>query len=121
MNIINPNSVKPVENPIILQKAKDVSRDVSHKDIQKSADNLEKGNTNPDINKLEKAVNNANELANYFNKHLNFSIDEATERIVVKVIDDNTGEVIRQIPPKEMLSLSAHIDKLQALLFDGKY
>ncbi|HBR18383.1 MAG TPA: hypothetical protein DD725_12455 [Deltaproteobacteria bacterium] len=70
-----------------------------------------------DRNKLYKAVEKANKLTQSFNRYLNFSVDESTKELVVKVIDSNTKEVVRQIPPKEMLSLIEHFDKIQALLF----
>lgn len=71
--------------------------------------------------KLEDAVETANELVQSFaDRHLNFSIDKETERLVVRVVDDK-GEVVRQIPAKEMLNLIAHFDKIKALLFSGKY
>ena len=70
-----------------------------------------------DRNKLNKAVEKANKLTQSFNRYLNFSVDDSTKELVVKVIDSNTKEVVRQIPPKEMLSLIEHFDKIQALLF----
>lgn len=74
-----------------------------------------------DRKKLEDAVGTANELVQSFaDRHLKFSIDQETEKLVVKVVDDK-GDVIRQIPPKEMLNLIAHFDKIKALLFSAKY
>jgi flagellar protein FlaG len=37
------------------------------------------------------------------NKDLQFQVDDATKRVVVKIINSQTGEVIRQIPSVEML------------------
>ena len=37
------------------------------------------------------------------NVHLSFVFDEATGQKAVNVIDNETGEVIRQIPPDEIL------------------
>lgn len=71
--------------------------------------------------KLVDAVSTANDLAQTFSeRHLNFSVDGATDRLVVRVVDDK-GDVIRQIPAQEMLNLIAHFDKIKALLFSGKY
>ncbi len=41
------------------------------------------------------------------------TVDEATERLVVHVVDKETGETVRQVPPKEMLRISAHLKPLQ--------
>lgn len=71
---------------------------------------------------IDSAVEKANDIAQFFyNTKLNFRIDDATKQVVVSVVDGKSGEVIRQIPPEEMLRLIAHFDKIQALLFSKKY
>lgn len=61
------------------------------------------------MEQLKKAVEDANNAARSANRQLNFSIDSSTERIVVRVINEASGEVIRQIPSKEMLDIAAHL------------
>jgi flagellar protein FlaG len=51
---------------------------------------------------------------------LQFSIDEDSKDIVVKVIDQNTNEVVRQIPSKEALQIAKSIDKMQGLFINQK-
>lgn len=46
-----------------------------------------------------------------------FRVDRATDRIVVSVVDEATGEVVRQIPAEEQLAIGAHLRALQGLLF----
>ncbi|HAK87957.1 MAG: hypothetical protein A2X55_12350 [Nitrospirae bacterium GWB2_47_37] len=71
---------------------------------------------------LGNAVGKANDIAQlFYNTELNFRIDESTKRVIVSVVDGKSGEVIRQIPPEEMVKLIAHFDKIQALLFSKKY
>lgn len=71
---------------------------------------------------VESAVAKANDIAQLFhNTQLNFRIDDATKRVIVSVVDGKSGEVIRQIPPEEMVRLVAYFDKVQALLFSKKY
>lgn len=53
-------------------------------------------------------------------RDLRFSVDEETGRTVVKVLDSRSGEVIRQIPPEEMLALAEDLERLQGLLFRGE-
>ncbi|MCL4456636.1 MAG: flagellar protein FlaG [Nitrospirae bacterium] len=68
------------------------------------------------------AVEKANDIAQlFYNTELNFRIDDTTKQIIVRVVDGKSGEVIRQIPPEEMVRLVAHFDKIQALLFSKKY
>lgn len=51
---------------------------------------------------------------------IQFTIDQDFERMVVQVVDTSTKEVIRQIPPKEMLEIAQALDKLQGLLVHQK-
>jgi flagellar protein FlaG len=53
------------------------------------------------------------------NFKLNFSIDRETRTVVVRVIDGETGEVIREIPPSEILAIAEEMEKLKGILFNG--
>ncbi len=50
---------------------------------------------------------------------LNFSVDEGTNDIVVKVVERGTDKVIRQIPPEELLELQEKMQDLTGFLFDS--
>jgi flagellar protein FlaG len=73
-----------------------------------------------DQEKLKAAVDKANEFIRPFNGSIEFSRVEDTGRMVVKVIDTQTKEVIRQIPSEEMLQISTALDKLKGLLIHNK-
>ena len=62
---------------------------------------------------LRGAVDEINRKLLQSDKKLEFSIDEGTKQRVVKLVDMDTGDVIRQFPSEEMLSLSQAIDKIQ--------
>jgi flagellar protein FlaG len=47
---------------------------------------------------------------------IEFSIDDETDRIVVKVVDTETQKVLRQIPNEEVLAISKTLDKLRGLV-----
>lgn len=47
---------------------------------------------------------------------IEFSIDDDTDRIVVKVVDTETQKVLRQIPNEEVLAISKTLDKLRGLV-----
>ena len=51
---------------------------------------------------------------------LDFSVDEDTGRVVVKLMDTATNEVLRQIPSEEVLHIAKMLDKLQGLLLREK-
>lgn len=67
--------------------------------------------------KISEAVSNLNDYVQAIRRELKFSIDEDSGRTVITVVDSETKEVIRQIPPEEVLSLSQHLgDKGGAIL-----
>ena len=51
---------------------------------------------------------------------LNFSVHESSGRMVVTVADEETGEIIREIPSGEFLNLSAKLQEMFGILFDQK-
>ncbi|MBU2877981.1 flagellar protein FlaG [Aliiglaciecola lipolytica] len=63
---------------------------------------------------IESAVSEISDFLQATNRQLSFSVDEKSERQVVKVTDSESGEVIRQIPSEEVLALSERIKDLQS-------
>lgn len=49
---------------------------------------------------------------------LKFNVNSDSGKVVVKVINPNSGEVIREIPTEEIQKLQAHLKMQQGLLFD---
>jgi flagellar protein FlaG len=73
----------------------------------------------PSREDVSAAVRKMNDAMLGSSQSLQFSIDEDSKDIVVKVIDQNTKEVVRQIPSKEALQIAKSIDKMQqGLLID---
>jgi flagellar protein FlaG len=58
---------------------------------------------------LEKVVSQLNAYIQNTQRDIDFSVDDATGRVVVKVIDSESEKVIRQIPSEEMLAISRHL------------
>lgn len=67
----------------------------------------------PSAEELGEAVESINQFVNAQMRTLNFSVDENSGRPVVKVIDFETKDVIRQIPGEEVLKMASAIKKLQ--------
>lgn len=70
------------------------------------------------MDQLEKAVNKANEHILGVNTQFQYRIHEGTDRIMVRLIDTETQDVIREIPPEKMLDLVAEIWKRVGLVVD---
>lgn len=65
---------------------------------------------------LDDALHNINQSMRAMSQALEFSIDPDTDRTVVKVVDQQTKEVIRQMPSVEALEIAKALDRLQGLL-----
>lgn len=74
----------------------------------------------PERADLEKAVTDMREFVQSTQRSLDFSIDDSTHRVVVKVINTDNGEVIRQIPSETALKLAQNLSSASNLLFDDK-
>ncbi|MGY2316186.1 flagellar protein FlaG [Pseudomonas sp. SDO5522_S412] len=69
---------------------------------------------------LKKAVKDINDFIQAAQRKLDFSIDDTTHQVVVKVIATESGEVIRQIPSEMALKLAQSLHDASSLLFDAK-
>ena len=58
---------------------------------------------------LEKVVSQLNAYIQNTQRDVDFSVDDSTGRVVVRVVDSVSEEVIRQIPSEEMLAISRHL------------
>ena len=69
-----------------------------------------------DPQRVNDAVAAANDAMKTIKSELQFSVDNATGKTIVRVVDGDTGEVIRQMPSKEMIEIAKALDRLQGLL-----
>ncbi len=57
-------------------------------------------------------------LVTVLNKGVKLRYDDDADRIIFKVINRDTGEVIRQIPPEELLDIAKKLNDFLGLLLD---
>lgn len=69
-------------------------------------------------NEVEKTVESLQAVARALNTRLSFEVDENTGKNIIRVIDSESGEVIRQIPPQEMLDIVSKLKSVIGVLFD---
>lgn len=67
---------------------------------------------------IREATGILNEVVKIFNEKVSFDIHEDTGKMFVKVLDTQTDTVIRTIPPKEILDLSAKLQRLVGIILD---
>lgn len=70
----------------------------------------------PSADELQKALDDVAKAVAPMAQSLQFSLDKDSGKTVVKVMDTETNEVIRQIPTEEVLALSQAVDKFKGLL-----
>jgi len=61
---------------------------------------------------LKKVVNEIKKSAKNMDASVQFEIDENAHKIIAKVINKDTGEMIRQVPSEEILAIAARITAL---------
>ena len=70
--------------------------------------------------KVESALRDINSKIRQTHTECQFSYHEETKRIAIKVMDQETGEVIREIPPEKTLDMIAKSLELAGILVDEK-
>lgn len=69
---------------------------------------------------VEDAVATIQEFVQSVRRNINFAVDDGSGRVVVKVTDSGSGDVIRQIPSEEALKLAENLSEVRSLLFKAE-
>jgi flagellar protein FlaG len=77
-------------------------------------------NADKESKDLKAAVQEMEKFFQSVRRNLEFSIDEGSGQVVVKVIATETGEVVRQLPSAEALKIADSLKDANSLLFDAK-
>lgn len=68
---------------------------------------------------LSGVVQNLNQYLKSSQRDLMFRVDEGSGRLIITVLNPETGEIVRQIPPEEVLSLARNLREA-GILFDTR-
>jgi flagellar protein FlaG len=66
------------------------------------------------------AIEKANKAISMANRRLEYSVHERTKEIMVKVVNTETDEIIREIPPEKMLDMVATIWEMIGIIVDER-
>ena len=76
----------------------------------------------PDIELTEESldhiVDTLNSAAKSINQRVSFSFHKETQRVIMKVMDASTNEVIRELPPKEVIRFLEKMHELIGVFVD---
>jgi len=101
-------SAEANKKPVKADGAKAGAPEAARKEAQKKSD------TPPD----KQITDELNEFLKQSNRRAQYYVHEGTKRLAVKIIDNETQEVIREIPPEAVLELAAKIEKFSGLFLD---
>ncbi len=69
-------------------------------------------------NEVEEAVTQLNETMRAYYTELRFEVHEKSGEIMVKVLNERDGTVIREIPPEKILDMVAYFKKVLGIIVD---
>ena len=108
---------KPVTQSVQTETVTELS--VQSQALQKEA---EKQNSQQQqrADDLRDKVAQLNDYMQNMNRNLQFSVDDTSGDTVIKVIDSETEEVVRQIPSEEILEARHAAEKYRGILLETK-
>lgn len=63
-------------------------------------------NKQAEVAEIKKAASQVNDFVKQIDRNLEFSVDESSGRVIITVREPETGKIIRQIPPEELLVIA---------------
>lgn len=106
----------------VVESANKISEKDKNKKIQSSENKKDSNYQGNQASKetLDRVIEEANDKYRLFNKEFSYDIHEKTNRVIVKIRDSQTDEIIKEIPSEESLDLAAKIKEMVGLLVDEK-
>ena len=74
----------------------------------------------PSPSQLQDALKEINKALREQSQGIEFTVDKDSHQTIVKVVDQQTKEVIRQMPSKEAVEIAKALDRMQGLLLKQK-
>jgi flagellar protein FlaG len=100
---------------VSLQPVQSIQTTGEMKKAELSGDHLTLGDV-----QMIKAIERANKALEGRSTSFEFSIHKKTKQISIKVLDKDTGEVIREIPPEKTLDMVAKMWEMAGILVDER-
>jgi flagellar protein FlaG len=66
---------------------------------------------------IDEVVSGLNEMVQNLHRNLQFTVDEESGDTVIKVVDSETDEVVRQIPSEDIVRLHRQMKEVAGVLF----
>ena len=89
-------------------------------DVVKEQENKEENVSFPGEKKLIEAIEKKDKELLGANTSLKFSINEKTKKVVVKIVDDETKKVVKEIPPEKIIDMIADMCERAGIFVDKR-
>ncbi len=100
------------------------SQDGHQHSVEKSVETKlpepESSTTKVNAKDLEQALTRVREVFKNADSRLEFTVDPDLDRVIVKILDADSGTVIRQIPQQEVIDLAKRLESPTGLLMHHK-
>lgn len=124
---LNINPVHSIENTEQVNQPQQVNNKNTENDNKQKETNLKESvlkmreefsefASKQDFNKIVENVNNYVEL---FNNKVSSSMDKNSRQIIF-VYNKETGDLVRQIPPEEMVQLLNKLEEISGIIFNNR-
>jgi flagellar protein FlaG len=97
--VVPQQTVERVQAERVLPTAKAAAQNVSQKELDQSIEQIQV-------------------MMDLRNRSVEFTTDESSGARVVKVVDSNSGDVIRQMPAEELLSFMRNLTRMLGTFID---
>ncbi|SFM23216.1 flagellar protein FlaG [Gracilibacillus orientalis] len=95
------------------------TREQSHNHEQ-TEQQLLNGNVELNKDQLQSMVEGLNSFLEPSNTSIRYELHDKLDRYYVTIVDQNTDEVVKEIPPKKMLDVYASMAELMGFIVDEK-
>ncbi|MHB1650909.1 MAG: flagellar protein FlaG [Desulfitobacteriaceae bacterium] len=117
-----------IQPPALVNHAGDeskvISKEIGLTSVSRQAEMAKTGNETlkQDLSRreVEKIAQRLNKIMGFIEKRLQFSVHAKSGQVQVKVINQETGEVMDEIPPKRLLDLMASFRDMTGIFVDSK-
>lgn len=127
--VMSLDDIKKVELQLNRQNMSAETVQAFNQSMQTQLSEMQNGNQKSDIldknllkdpEELKKLMKELQAKLSYLNSQLKIEIDSEINQPIVKIMDINTNQVIRQIPPDYMINIIKNINKLLGVLFEER-
>lgn len=79
-----------------------------------------KENSSTCLDETISSVEKANKMLFKNNTHLKFEVNEECDRVIVRIIDDETGEVLKEIPDEDFVEMMHKLCEIAGIFVDER-